>query len=188
MGSVSDFLEAAARWAKGRSWHWRALVLVYLGYATFRALRDPEYTSFFSGITLAFHEIGHVLFAPFGHFLMVAGGSITQLAIPVIAAALLLWKQGDYFGISVCGAWLGFSARDLARYIGDARAMDLPLVSLGPEAEHDWFHILSRLGWLRYDAMIAGLVRGVGTLLLVFSIAFGIWLCWNMANRSPQTA
>ena len=33
----------------------------------------------------------------------------------------------------------------------DARALELPLVSLGPEAEHDWWYLLSRMGWLRAD-------------------------------------
>ncbi len=179
------FLDAAQRWASGRSWHWRALILAYLVYAAFRSLKDPDYGSIFSGITLAFHEMGHVLFAPFGELLMIAGGSITQLAIPTIAALLMVWRQGDYFGFAVGGAWLGFSALDLARYIGDARALQLPLVSLGPEAEHDWWYLLSRMGWLRYDTRIAGLVQGLGMVILVVSIAFAIWLCWVMARGSP---
>ncbi|MHC4428458.1 MAG: hypothetical protein ACYS0D_07615, partial [Planctomycetota bacterium] len=99
--------------------------------------------------------------------LMVAGGSITQLLIPIVAALLLLRQQRDYFGFSVGTAWLGLSALDLARYIGDARANELPLVSLGPEAEHDWFYLLSRMGWLRYDTRIAGLVAALGSLVLI---------------------
>jgi hypothetical protein len=160
------------------------LILAYLIYAAFRSLKDPDYGSIFSGITLAFHEMGHILFAPFGEVLMIAGGSIIQLAIPIIAALLLLWRQGDYFGFAVGGAWLGFSALDLSRYIGDARALQLPLVSLGPEAEHDWWYLLSRMGWLRHDTRIAGLVHGLGTLILIASIAFALWLCWVMARRS----
>ncbi|NIN70690.1 MAG: hypothetical protein GTO46_01900 [Gemmatimonadetes bacterium] len=184
MTSPSRFLDAARRWATGRSWHWRALILAYLVYAAFRSLKDPDYGSIFSGVTLAFHEMGHVLFSPFGELLMIAGGSITQLAIPIIAALLLVWRQGDYFGFAVGGAWLGFSAMDLARYIADARALQLPLVSLGPEAEHDWWYLLSRMGWLRYDTRIAGLVQGIGTVILIFSILFATWLLWIMARGS----
>jgi hypothetical protein len=135
------------------------LILAYLVYAAFRSIKDQDYGSLFTGITLAFHEMGHVLFAPFGEFLMFAGGSITQ--------------------------WLGFSAMNLARYIGDARALELPLVSLGPEAEHDWWYLLSRMGWLRHDTQIAGLVRGVGVLILFLSIAFAAWLLLTMATGSP---
>jgi len=182
---LTDFLEASKRWAAGRSWHWRVLILAYLVYAAFRSIKDQDYGSLFTGITLAFHEMGHILFAPFGEFLMFAGGSITQLAIPILAAVLLLWRQKDYFGFAVGGAWLGFSAMNLARYIGDARALELPLVSLGPEAEHDWWYLLSRMGWLRHDTQIAGLVRGVGVIILFLSIAFAAWLLLTMATGSP---
>ncbi len=186
MRLLTDFLESSKRWATaGRSWHWRVLILAYLVYAAFRSIKDQDYGSLFTGITLAFHEMGHVLFAPFGEFLMFAGGSITQLAIPILAAVLLLWRQKDYFGFAVGGAWLGFSAMNLARYIGDARALELPLVSLGPEAEHDWWYLLSRMGWLRHDTQIAGLVRGVGVLILFLSIAFAAWLLLTMATGSP---
>ena len=185
MRFLTDFLEASKRWAAGRSWHWRVLILAYLVYAAFRSIKDQDYGSLFTGITLAFHEMGHILFAPFGEFLMFAGGSITQLAIPILAAVLLLWRQKDYFGFAVGGAWLGFSAMNLARYIGDARALELPLVSLGPEAEHDWWYLLSRMGWLRHDTQIAGLVRGVGVIILFLSIAFAAWLLLTMATGSP---
>ncbi|UCC49747.1 MAG: hypothetical protein JSV41_06205 [Gemmatimonadota bacterium] len=184
MAFLSRFLESARRWAVSRSWHWRALVLAYLVYAASRSLADADYVSMFSGITLVFHEMGHILFSPFGDVLMIAGGSITQLAIPIVVALYLLLRQGDYFGFAVGGAWLGFSALDLARYIGDARILELPLVSLGPEAEHDWFYLLSRLGWLRYDTQIAGLVRSSGTVILFLSIAFGVWLCFLMGRGS----
>ncbi|UCC82790.1 MAG: hypothetical protein JSW46_17760 [Gemmatimonadota bacterium] len=186
MTAPTRFLDASKRWATGRSWHWRVLILAYLIYAAFRSVKDSDYGSIFSGITLAFHEMGHVLFAPFGELLMIAGGSITQLAIPIIAALLLVWRQGDYFGFAVGGAWLGFSAMDLARYIGDARALQLPLVSLGPEAEHDWWYLLSRMGWLRYDTRIAGLVQGLGTVILIASIVFATWLLWVMARGSSS--
>ena len=186
--SVARFLEPARQWARGRSWHWRALVLAYLIYAAVRTIQDPDYTSLFSGITLAFHEMGHILFMPFGHTLMVAGGSITQLVIPIAAALLLLRQQRDYFGFSVGTAWLGLSALDLARYIGDARALELPLVSLGPEAEHDWFYWLGRMGWLRYDTRIAGAVAALGSVVLILSIAFGVWLCLEMAASKPRAS
>ena len=185
MRLLTNFLESSKRWAAGRSWHWRVLILAYLVYAAFRSIKDQDYGSLFTGITLAFHEMGHILFAPFGEFLMFAGGSITQLAIPILAAVLLLWRQKDYFGFAVGGAWLGFSALNLARYIGDARALELPLVSMGPEAEHDWWYLLSRMGWLRHDTQIAGLVRGMGVIILFLSIAFAAWLLLTMATGSP---
>jgi hypothetical protein len=185
MEYLNRFLNNARQWANGRSWLLRAPVLVYLAYAGFRSFGNIEYRSIFSGITLAFHEMGHILFGPLGVFPMVLGGSLTQLLIPIVAALLLL-RQSDYFGFAVGGGWLGLSAMDLAWYVGDARANALPLVSLGPEAEHDWFYLLGRLGWLRYDLQIAGLVRGLGALALILSLALGIWLCLVMAGSSDS--
>lgn len=181
MSLISRFIDRARAWARGRSWLWRAPVLVYLAYAGLRSFGELEYRSLFSGITLAFHEIGHILFSPFGHFLMVAGGSFAQLAIPLVAGLLLL-RGSDYFGFAVGGAWLGLSAIELAWYIADARALALPLLSLGAEAEHDWFYLLSVMGWLRFDAQIAGLMRGAGAMALALSLWLGAWLCLVMAR------
>ena len=102
-------------------WAPRALILAYLGYAGYRHLTDSEYGSIFSGITLAIHELGHVLFGFFGEWLAVAGGSITQLAAPV-AVVLILLRQRDYFGVAFGGAWLSMSLSNLAVYVADARA------------------------------------------------------------------
>lgn len=96
-----------------------------------------------------------------------------------------LTRREDYFGFALGGTWLGFSALDLARYSGDARALELPLVSLGPEAEHDWFYLLSRLGWLQYDTQMAGLVRGFGTVTLFVCVAFVFWLVLVVVGRTP---
>ena len=56
----------AMAWATGRRWAPRALLLAYLTYAGCRHLTDSEYGSIFSGITLAIHELGHVLFGFLG--------------------------------------------------------------------------------------------------------------------------
>ena len=120
-------------------------MLAYLAYVSLRSLNDYEYWTIFAGITLGVHEAGHVIFAPFGELLMVAGGSITQLAIPVIVAMLFL-RQREYFGVSVALAWLSMSLANLATYVGDARSQDLPLVSIGSgDPIHDWFLPRNRL-------------------------------------------
>jgi hypothetical protein len=99
---------------------------------------------------------------------MVAGGSFTQLAGPVIAA-LLLARQRDRYGVAVVGTWLAYSLTNLATYIGDATAQALPLVSLGDTAEHDWNYLLGTADLLRFDTRIATLVRDLGALVLLAS-------------------
>jgi hypothetical protein len=173
----------ARAWAAGRMWAPRALLLLYLAYAGWRHWSDPEYGSIFSGITLAIHELGHVLFGPFGEWLAVAGGSITQLAAPA-AVALLLLRQRDYFGVAVGGAWLSMSLSNLAVYVGDARAEALPLVSLGGgDVVHDWNYLLGSVRLLPHDTEIAGLVRFAALVLLAASVWLGAWLCAVMARR-----
>jgi hypothetical protein len=169
-------------------WWPRALLLAYLAYAGYRHLTDTEYTSIFSGITLAIHELGHVLFGFFGEWLAVAGGSITQLAAP-LAVAVILFRQRDYFGVAVGGAWLSMSLSNLAVYVADARAEELPLVSLGGgDVIHDWNYLLGSVHLLPHDAQIAGMVRFVAFVLLVASIGLGAWLCAVMARRRPAAA
>jgi hypothetical protein len=175
--------DGAAAWAAGRLWAPRALLLAYLAYAGYRHLTDSEYTGIFSGLTLAIHELGHVLFGFFGEWLAVAGGSITQLAAP-IAAALVLYRQRDYFGVAVGGAWLSMSLSNLAVYVADARAEALPLVSLGGgDVVHDWNYLLDSVHLLTRDAQIAGLVRAAAFVLLAASLWLGAWLCVVMARR-----
>jgi len=180
--------EDAVAWATGRMWPPRAALLAYLAYAGCRHLTDPDYGSVFSGITLAIHELGHVLFGFLGEWLSVAGGSITQLAAPV-AVALLLLRQRDYFGVAVGGAWLSMSLSNIAVYVADARAEELPLYSLGGgDVMHDWNYLLGSVHLLPQDARIAGMVRFAALVALAGSILLGAWLCAVMARRKAVPA
>jgi hypothetical protein len=178
----------AAAWAgEGRSWPPRAVLLAILGYFGWRHLADLEYGSIFSGITLGVHELGHLLFSPLGHWLGVAGGSITQVLAP-LAVAYGFLRQRDYYAIAVAGAWESMSLSNLATYVADARAQELPLVSpVSGDPEHDWNYLLSSVGMLRQDTVLAGVVRLAAFLALAGSLASGIWLCVRMA-RSRQAA
>lgn len=133
------------------------------------------------------HEAGHVIFGPFGEMLEVAGGSIMQIATPLIAAALFV-RQREYFGISVALAWLSMSLANLAAYIGDARSQDLPLVSMGSgDPIHDWHFILGRLGMLGDDHSLARFTLFLGALSLIAAVALGAWLCAAMRHlRAKQ--
>ena len=170
-------------WSQGKSWIWRAPILLYLGYTGARHTVDPYYGSIFSGITFGIHELGHVAFSFLGEFAMIAGGSFCQLAAP-LAAAIIFLRQRDYFGIAVTGGWLSLSLYNLAVYIGDARAQQLPLLGLTDDPMHDWYYLLSKMGLLALDTKIAFLTRGVALLVLLASLALGAWLCFMMARKS----
>ena len=177
----TQFLEEAAEWARGRMWIPRAILLLYLVYAGYRLFSDPESSTMFSGITFAFHEMGHVIFSFAGHFIGSLMGSGTQVLIPLIVM-VLFYRQPDYFGIAVAGFWLSFSLFELARYVGDARAMELPLVGFTDDPEHDWHYLLSTTGLLNLDTTLAFLMRVVATASGIASLAFAVWLLIRMAK------
>ena len=66
--------------------------------------------------------------------------------------------------------------------MGDARVQALPLITVGdPQGGgHDWFLILSRLGLLQYDTLLARVVRAVGWLGMLATVC---WFAWQ--GRSP---
>jgi hypothetical protein len=167
---------------------WRALLLLWLGYTGIRHLADPDYFSLFSGITFGAHEFGHLAFAFFGELLAVAGGSLMQLLVP-IGAGVLLAHRRDWFGVVFAVCWLSVSLTDLARYVGDAQAQELPLVSMSPDGgEHDWYWLLDRFDLLRYDGRIAAGTRRVAALLLLPALAAGAWICVRLLTRPEPVA
>jgi hypothetical protein len=69
------------------------------------------------------------------------------------------------------------SLSNLATYIGDARAQDLPLVSIGDgDPIHDWHFLLGHFGMLGQDHAFARFARFLSVLSLLFAIAWGAWL------------
>ena len=131
-------------------------------------------------IDLPFHEFGHILFRPFGEWPMFMGGSLFQCALPLILGGVFLWRESNPFPASMCLWWAGENLLDLAPYIGDARAMGLPLVGeWGEEAvelrilRHDWHNILEPMGMLAWDHRLAALAHTAGTLLMALAWIWG---------------
>jgi hypothetical protein len=149
---------------------------------TFQFLRYPVASpelaaSFMHLVNLPFHEAGHILLMPTGwSFLISLGGSLGQVAFPLLCMGALLVKNRDPFGASLGLWWVGQSFMDIAPYIGDARALQLMLLGghTGQEVEgHDWEAILGYLGWLERDRMLARLSHVGGAFLMLAALAWG---------------
>ncbi len=171
--------EDAKEWASGKSPWLRAMLLAYLLYAGLAHLWSGlggEYRSWFAGITLAFHELGHVIFSGLGKTWMLLGGNILQLVIPTAAAVYLLLRQHDWFGVSVCGGWLATSLFELASYIDDANRLNLPLVGLGEDVLHDWETLLTDAHLLNHAQTLARATQGLGIAVFAGSLALGMAL------------
>ncbi len=170
----------ALDWARGRNGWVRLPLLLWFGYILVRHLRDRRYDSLFGGLNLGIHELGHLVFAPFGQFLGIAGGTILQLAAPLVAAALFR-RQRDWFAVAVASCWLSTNLFGVARYAGDARARLLPLVSpTSGDPIHDWGFMLGRLGLLPRDTAIADGLRFLAVVAMLAGLAAGSWLVWHM--------
>ncbi|MBI4483043.1 MAG: hypothetical protein HY652_09150 [Acidobacteria bacterium] len=178
--TVQQLLAEVEAWCAGRSWLWRAPILLWLGYIGAHHLADPLYSSLFGGINLGIHEAGHLLFSPAGDWMLMAGGTILQLGAP-IAAAILFLRQPDFFAVCVCGGWLSTNLFNVATYAADARQMTLPLVSLG-HPRHDWNYLLGRSRLLEWDAAIATGLRACAILIMGASLVSGSWMLWRMAR------
>jgi hypothetical protein len=172
-------------WCVGKSRWWRVLILLVFVQQWWKHLSDPLYAGYFSGISLGLHEAGHVLFGFFGEWLMVAGGTITQVAAPIIAA-VLFFRQPDFFAIAVCGGWLSDVLFDVATYMGDATKLELDVVTIGggePITPNDWRYLLDSVGLLLWDERLASALRLVASLVMIGSLGFGCWLLLKMGRK-----
>jgi hypothetical protein len=185
-GPLALFLDESRDWAAGRSWLIRLPLVAYLAYALFRHITDGDYSSWFAGLSLGIHELGHVIlgFAPF--FVTALAGSAAEVLVP-IAGMVMFIRQPDYFGISVLGCWLSYNLFGIARYIADSRDQFGVYVSIGGgEAQHDWEYILSSLGLLNHDKAIGGMVKLLASGVGIAFLAWGAWMIWVMWEARKQ--
>jgi hypothetical protein len=134
---------------------------------------------------IVFHEAGHVLFLPFGRFMNVLGGSLTQVLVPLVCAGAFLWQTRDAFGAAVAVWWAGQSLTDVAPYIDDARDLKLVLLGgkTGAEVEgHDWEYLLNAMGVSHLDHAIALVVQTIGTLTMILALVWAAIVVLNQVS------
>lgn len=165
-----EALGGVTKWA-------RAALVLGLAVWTWQFAQTPiapdAMDSFLHLPDLVFHEAGHLLFAVFGQFMAVLGGSLTQVLIPVIVAVAFA-RQEQPFGAAIGAWWAGQNLVDLAPYIADARALQLVLLGgrTGAEVEgHDWEFLLTQLGVMHLDQAIGRWTHAVGIAIMIASLA-----------------
>jgi hypothetical protein len=130
---------------------------------------SPLQGSFLDLVDLPIHETGHLLFRPFGEFMMVAGGSLFQIIVPAIFAGYFLWNK-KYYSAAIVLFWVGQSVLNVFVYAADSVTMQIVLTSglTGSEGSfHDWNYILTRTGLINSTRKVAGLIRFLGTLTII---------------------
>lgn len=138
--------------------------------------RGPDgWMPFLDGVNLVFHEAGHPLFGLFGgETLALLGGTLMQVLVPLLLAGHFLVRR-EALGVALGLQWAGQNLLNIARYMADARALQLPLVGGG---EHDWSELLVRWGRLEEDTLWAGRVGGLGWGVMIAAMLWMAWRAW----------
>jgi hypothetical protein len=74
--------------------------------------------------------------SPFGETLTILGGSAFQVIVPLAFVAYFA-RTTQRYATAGTMSWVGVNLLKVARYIGDARAQQFPLIG-GEDSIHDW--------------------------------------------------
>lgn len=150
----------------------------------------------FHNVHLVFHEAGHAIFMMIGapRGVMVFMGSGLQVLFPLILAGAFYLKNKDAYGAAICLWWAGHAVLDVAPYIADARALELPLLGGGNGREiegHDWEYLLGAWGVAHLDTRIGAATALAGRSLMgmafvwaAATLAFEKWFLTERADVS----
>lgn len=133
---------------------------------------DPYQWHLIDGANLIIHEAGHMIFMPFGEFVMIAGGSLLQVLMPAIFV-FYFYRKGNPYSAGLVMLWVGESLLNVSVYAADSIRMQLPLLG-GQDSMHDWNYLLDRTGLLAATPKVAGLIRICGTLVIAGGLILSV--------------
>ena len=145
---------------------------------------DPMQGSFLDNVDLPIHETGHLLFRPFGEFMMVAGGSLFQVIFPIVFVGYFIWQR-SFYSAAIVTLWVGQSILNVWVYASDAVVMQLVLTSgfTGSEGSfHDWNYMLTHFGLLDSTKGVAKIIRFAGTVTIIAAGAMAIYVSLQPAE------
>jgi hypothetical protein len=167
------------------------LKLIFAGVLTIYFLwiaYDPMQGSFLDLVDLPIHETGHLVFRPFGEFLSVAGGSLFQVILPAVFVGYFVWHL-KYYSAAIVLFWVGQSILNVYVYAADAVVMQIVLTSglTGSEGSfHDWNYLLTETGLIGSTKAVAGIVRGVGSLVIIAASVCSVYYSlWPSVDENP---
>jgi len=127
---------------------------------------------FIDNVNLVIHEAGHVVFALFGNLIMLLGGTILQLLVPIVFILYFVFQKQIY-SASLLMYWLAINLFNVSVYVGDAVTMSLPLLT-SDTSTHDWKQIFTILGILNHTDIISGIIFVTGLLVMVLALVLGL--------------
>jgi len=155
-------------------WSVIATIFGLLALAFFYTNSTDDFVPVIDHANLAFHEAGHIFFGFLGSTLGLYGGTLGQLVFPVMVI-ISFWRRKQTVSMVLGLLWFFQNLINIARYMADARAQQLPLVGGG---EHDWTNILLRWGALSADTSIARFLTAIAWFGMISTV---LWLVvfWN---------
>jgi hypothetical protein len=151
--------------------------IVLIGIWGWFALVRGDQTPVFVYLNIAVHEVGHVVFRPFGELVMLVMGSGSEVLFPLLVGIYFLLRRRDAVAGAICFGWCASALASAATYIADADDGLLPLLgATGPDAAGDWERIL---GPGFFDKVfladrIAGVVRTAGFALWFLALGLAV--------------
>jgi hypothetical protein len=148
-----------------------ALFLIYAG-------AERSGFLFLDYVNLMVHEAGHFFFSWFGYTVMILGGTLAELLVPLACAAYFFVRR-EILGFAFCNFWFFENFPYIGRYMADARVQALPLVGSG---DHDWEILFGQWRLLLQDQRIGGFMRVAGWLGMIAVMTWLAWRTWRAAS------
>ena len=148
---------------------WLSFYVLFLLYA----FADRSGFLFLDYVNLIIHEGGHFFFSWFGDTIMIFGGTLGELLVPLLCAIYFFWQR-ETTGFAFSSFWFFENFPYIGTYMADARSASLPLV--GSE-ESDWATLFGQWGLLAQDQRIGASMRTLGFLGMLATTA---WLAYRL--------
>jgi hypothetical protein len=132
-------------------------------------------------VNLIIHEGGHFFFSWFGNTIMVLGGTLGELLVPLLWAIYFFWQR-EATGLAFSSFWFFENFPYIGTYMADARSAALPLVGFG---DSDWEILFTQWGLLAQDQKIGGVMRTLGWLGMVATM---VWLAHRVRHDAAQSS
>jgi len=132
-------------------------------------------------VNLIIHEGGHFFFSWFGNTIMILGGTLGELLVPLLCG-IYFFCQREATGFAFCTFWFFENFPYIGTYMADARTAALPLV--GSE-DSDWTILFTQWGLLAQDQKIGATMRALGWLGMLATTA---WLAYRLRHDTASGA
>ncbi|WP_317929820.1 hypothetical protein [Halioxenophilus sp. WMMB6] len=163
------------------------LLVIFTIWSGFFIMHGISWTdiggSFMHNINLPFHEFGHLLFAFFGRFMAILGGSLFQVLLPLGLMFAFVVQRRDPFAGAIMLWWCGQNFIDISPYINDAPYRAIPLIGGMSESAHDWGNLLTLTNRLESAHSLARFSFTLGSLVMILAIGWGSYLLYRQSQR-----